>query len=145
MTWCTNLNIIIVYKSHIEGINFTLHLFYEFILTWIYLVINYPTYWNRSLLSLWTTCRKKKRNFWIRGMNLQLYMHKWITAFGLNLYILHINMHILHTALYTFCKELTRRICNNQELLWLVDHFLYSSDWIMWSRDDIVIMVKIKE
>ena len=59
---------------------------------------------------------------------------KYITVFLKPFMPLNISVHILHTALYTFTKVLTRRICLTIRALLAVDHFLYSSDLFFFKQ-----------
>ena len=52
-------------------------------------------------------------------------------------------MHILHTSLSAFLKELARRICLTIENSLVCDHFVYSHDLKVWFRSNIVRRNKI--
>ena len=49
----------------------------------------------------------------------------------------NVSTHILHTALYTFSRVLTRRTCFTPRVFSVGDNFLYSFDLNVWVRDGV--------
>ena len=60
-----------------------------------------------------------------------------VICYCLTLYTLT-SAYILYTALHTFSKELTRRICLTIKSFFVIDHFLYSCILNVWFRGETV-------